>query len=593
MKRTADIARWLAFATALALPGAAQAAPPKRAPRGRPTQATDLPARPAPTTPEAATANANTVDVTVIEVAGGRAYVRPGAAAGVRRGATIKLASGRELTVVSATSTYAVAEVGDAAPREDETGRATVVPEQSEAVATLKAPRPLTAFAGVWPEAEAPAASQHPRPVPLGDPARNRRWDVRLSMSGGAIVPLDHRSPFVANAEVGARLHAEPFAAPLAFDVDGSLRQWVGPGVDTREGASARQLLFVRELFARYGRPEASYVGIGRMRYAASTLGTLDGARAQVVLGSGFAVSAFGGALPSPLSAEPTLNAQRFGVEGTYSAPESLLRPEAALVAHGSTFEGSLDERRISGVFGIFPGHSRLGGHFEVSNFSASNPWGASSIELTAAGLDGSVGLGPVQIGARADVSQPIRSKWLASYLPPSWLCIGTPAPGAGAAGPDVCDGRENRFVGSVDASLVLDHVMLAAGGTLSRDLNIRSLPTMVGAFGTARVMRIARVLRLEATGNYATSTYVDAWGASGGPGISLFADTLDLSTYYRYGTLTYRAGTGSLTQHGVGVFAVLLPSPVLSFTLQGEGLFGDDAQGALVLVGAVWRPRL
>src|SRR5258706_2974665 len=45
--------------------------------------------------------------------------------------------------------------------------------------------------------------------------------------------------------------------------------------------------------------------------------------------------------LPDPGSAAPSVDAQRFGVEATYSRPEVAMRPEASLVLHGSTFRRS------------------------------------------------------------------------------------------------------------------------------------------------------------------------------------------------------------------------------------------------------------
>jgi hypothetical protein len=135
--------------------------------------------------------------------------------------------------------------------------------------------------------------------------------------------------------------------------------------------------------------------------------------------------------------------------------------------------------------------------------------------------------------------------------------------------------------------------LLLAGGATITRDIGISSYPSMFGGFGSARVTRIARRFRVEASGNYASSTYVDAYGVSGGPGVTLFHDDLDLSGYYRYGSLTYRTSSSGLTQHGFGMFAMLMPSSVVSFTLQTEAMVGDDARLLMALFTALWRPRL
>src|SRR5262249_82874 len=199
--------------------------------------------------------------------------------------------------------------------------------------------------------------------------------------------------------------------------------------------------------------------------------GTLDGTRLRFPLGEGVSFGAFGGVLPNPMSGAPSLAAQRFGVEATYSRPDFAIRPEAGLVVHGSTFDGKLDERRVSGVFRLCPGRSRIGGNFEVSGFARDNPWNASSVELTTLGLDTSVRLGAFDVGARIDARQPVRSRWLASFLPPYWLCRTVPpVPGGG---PSVtCDGSTSmRALGALDLGVEVGHVVLRASGIAIRDL--------------------------------------------------------------------------------------------------------------------------
>jgi hypothetical protein len=327
------------------------------------------------------------------------------------------------------------------------------------------------------------------------------------------------------------------------------------------------------------------------MRYAASTLGTLDGARAQAPVGGGFSVGAFGGVLPDPINAAPSVAAQRFGVEATLNRPDLSLRPEAALVFHGSTFEGKLDEKRASGMFGVYPGQSRLGGHFEVSSFDSGNPWRASPIELTAAGLDTSVRVGPLQFGARGDVRQPVRSRWLASYLPLSWFC--TTLPG-GAPGAEACNGKASlRAVGTADVGLQVSNVSLTVGGTKISDIGETQTPDMLGLFAAGRVVRIAKRFRVDASGNYSQSTFVDMFGGSAGPGVTLLDDVIDFAAYYRNATLRYRAASPSLVQHGVGGTLMLFPSGQFLFTLQGEGITGADASAVVLFATMMWRPRL
>jgi hypothetical protein len=114
----------------------------------------------------------------------------------------------------------------------------------------------------------------------------------------------------------------------------------------------------------------------------------------------------------------------------------------------------------------------------------------------------------------------------------------------------------------------------------------------MRGGFATGRVVRIARVARVEASGSYSEATYMKMLMASGGPGVMLFADALDLSAYYRFAQLRYRSIDTALAQHGVGGTAMLFPNAVLLFTLQSEAIVGDDAKAVLIFGTAMWRPR-
>jgi hypothetical protein len=557
----------------------------------KPKSKPPAPSKPGPAPVEAAAPTG--IAVTVVEVAGNRVYVQPGTTGGVQRGASISI-RGKEYPVVEASDSYAVLEVGDEALHEQDKGRAAQVAPTEEKAAELPPPRPLAKWQDAWTEEAAPANAQEPRYVPLGGEERSRRLDVRFSVAAGGLIPLRGQvGSSLAMGELNARVHAEPLAAPLALDLDASLQGWAAADLATRVGGPTRPILFVRELLARYAIGNFT-AGLGRMRYAASTLGALDGARLQQGLGSGFSLGAFGGLLPNPLSGAPSLDAQRFGVEARYTRPDAAWRPEAALVAQGSTFGGRLDERRLSGLFSFYPGASRFGGYFEVSGYDANNPWKASTVELTAAGLDQSVRFGSVEIGARADVRQPEQSRWLATFLPASWFCTTVPAPGSSPVQPEPCDGHvSTRGFAELDASLQTDHFSLALGGLAVRDLTRSSDPDMVGGFGTARILRIARALRAEISGNYSHSTYVDMSGGTAGPGLTLLGDALDVSAYYRLSLLQYRSVSSRLLQDGVGGTIVVIPSSDLLFTLQGEGITGDDAKALMIMGTATWRPRL
>jgi hypothetical protein len=566
--------------------------PPKKPPPAAPESPPAAPGTEAPAAPNAPVPG-QSVDVTLVEIAGSRGFVQPGATAGIHRNAIVVL-RGKEYPVVEASDSFAVIELGNEPLREQEKGKATVVADDARKAPELPKPHDLSTWDHAWSPEEAPAAAQQPRFVPLGGEDRDRRYDVRISLAGGGLIPLSGQvgSP-LAEGELNVRLHAQPFAAPLALDVDASLQGWASADLANRVGGTSRPNGYVRELLASYN-GSGFYAGIGRMRYAASTLGTLDGARVQKDVGNGISIGAFGGLLPNPLSSAPSLDAQRFGVEARYHRPDLAIRPEAALVVHGSTFQGGLDERRVSGTVSIYPGASRIGAYFEVSNFEPNNPWKAAPIELTAAGIDSSVRLGPVELGARVDAREPEMSHWLASYFPASWFCNTVPAATANLAAPEPCDGTlSRRLFGQVDARVQLDRFSLALAGTTVRDLSQSNAPDMTGGFASLRVVRLAEGLRLEASGNYSHSTYLDMFGGTAGPGLTLLGDALDLMAYYRISVIKYRAFDSSLTQNGAGGMLAFFPNAVVFFTFQAEGMVGDDVN-ALSLFGTVtWRPRL
>ena len=591
--------RHLLIVAAAAVVSCVSASPLSAAPKRRPKPA----AKPAEAAPAAAPTEAppaaptpkrtGRVEVVVVDVAGDLVYVKPGAAMGVRRGTSVTLRNKR-YKVVGSTASYAVIVGAADGLKENDKGAAASSEEAEEQRTALAPPQPLVAFQNIWPAPVAPASTQRPRYVPLGEVSRGSgAYRILLSSSGMALLPFDERSTGVARGELRARVHAAPFSAPLTLDLDAAVQGYAAPDLSAREGS--RPLVRVRELLLGYGRPSSFRAGLGRMRYAAATLGTLDGLRADVPLGAGFSAGAFGGLLPDPLTGGVAADAQRFGVDARYADTSASLRPEVTLVGHGSTFKGQLDEKRLSAIVGLYPGQSRLGGHAELSSFESSNPWKASPLELTAAGVDASLRLGPVQMGGRFDVRQQERSAYLASFLPLSWFCATTLAPAAaGTPARDVCvDGRgSQRLLEAADATLELGNFGIGVGSTAQQTSG--GGPKALGGFANARLVRIARHFRLEAAGNLSSGTYVDLLGASAGPGVSVFADTLDASLYYRFAQLSYRAAPDTtLRQHAAGAMFVLLPASEFVLTLQGEGQTGDDVKAVLALMNVLWRPRL
>jgi hypothetical protein len=162
-------------------------------------------------------------------------------------------------------------------------------------------------------------------------------------------------------------------------------------------------------------------------------------------------------------------------------------------------------------------------------------------------------------------------------------------------AGGEQCDGSvSTRAVGALDASVEIDNVSLTVGGTTVRDLTqTGAAANMTGGFAAARVVRIEKVARIDASASYSQATYLDILQGSAGPGVTLFDDVLDLSFYYRSATLRYRLLSTWLLQQGLGLTMGVFPSSEVVFTVQSEAMVGGDAKAFLLFGTAIWRPRL
>ena len=552
-------------------------------------------ARPKPpvvTTPPPPPPRATSVEVTVIEIAAGKAYVQPGEKAGVHKNAPITI-NGKEHRVIEVTDSYAVIDLQEGPVKEKDKGRCAFIEAEPEAK-QLPPPKPLSTWEHGWTAEAPPADQQQPKFVPIGEVSRNRKWDAMLAFTAGGTAPFaGQHGASIGYIQLDARLHAEPFSVPAAFDFDGSLRFWAASDLSTRVGGTTRSYVWIRELLASYGNAQTGwYAGLGRMKYAASTLGTLDGIRLQAPLGGGVTLAAFGGFLPNPLGSEIAVDAQRFGVEARWYRPDLGVRPEAALVIHGSMFQGKPDERRVSAMFGVYPGRARIGGHIEVSNFDSNNPWNAAPVEITAAGLDDSVRIGPFELGSRIDFIEPERSRWLASYLPTTWFCRPVASPGT-PTNAEPCDGANDmRAQGQLTMSYTKGMIAATIGGTAMADVSHGTEPRVLGGYVSARLVRIAKVLRLEASANYSNATYLDMFGGTAGLGVTVFHDALDVSAYYRRSELAYASNDTFLEQNGFGGAIVLFPTATVMATVQGEAITGNDFNGVYVFGTIAWRPR-
>jgi hypothetical protein len=552
---------------------------------------------------QAATSDERSVDVRVLEVAGGRAYITPGESAGVRVGQDV-LIDGRRYRVVAVAKDHAVIDIGDRRLREGERGRARVS-VRSVSGSPLAAPVPLSEFEGQWTAATRPSAQQSPERVPLGAGAgADGRYRMTLLAGVASVMPfVDEAEPYT-YASLGARVHAQPWQeAPFAFDADVAMSLWLGDDLETDSstgtralGRDSRPLLRVRELAASYGDQASAFMaGLGRLRYAASTVGMLDGVRLASPSIGNVRVAGFGGVVPDTLDGQPAFDHRRFGVEAMYHAPRSDWQPFISVVAHGSQFEGELDERRLSSYASAFRGPLAMTAYAELSMFDEDNPWGAEPIVLTAAGVDASLRTGAkgnARYGLRLDMRTPERSYWLASLLPPGWLCTAVPqAPGALLGEP--CNGaRDARHALAADARIDLDRLSLSGGATLIGVSN-GSVVEAVSIFADARMLELMGRYR-GSVGLYAThAAFFDSVSVHASAGGPMLMDGLDLSLFYRPALLRYSASVSDILDHRYGLDMVYTAAARFDVALTIEGMTSADVAGVGAFATAVWRLQL
>jgi hypothetical protein len=546
---------------------------------------------------------ARAIEVRVLELAGGRAYITPGEDAGLRVGQDV-IIDGRRYRVVAVESDHAVIDIGDRRLREGERGRAQVS-VRGAAGSALAAPVPLSDFEGQWTAPVRPAEQQNPQRVPLGAGASGSgRYRVTLLAGAASMFPFIDEAEPVTHASLGARVHAEPWQeTPFSFDADVAVSLWLGEDLEQDQstgtaalGARSRPLVRVRELAAHYGDADSPLMaGLGRLRYAASTVGLLDGVRLASPSFGNLRVAAFGGVVPDTLDGKPTADHRRFGLEALYHAPRSDWQPFVSVVAHGSQFEDELDERRLSTYASLFRGPMAMTAYAELSMFDEDNPWGAEQIELTAAGVDASLRTGGTRntrYGLRLDMRTPERSYWLDSLLPRSWLCTAVPQPG-GAPLPEPCNGfRDVRYAMAADARFDLGRVSVASGATLI-SVSSGDFVEAVSVFADARMLELLGRYRGN-LGLYAThAAFIDSVALQASAGGPMLADGLDLALFYRPALLLYSASVGPILDHRYGVDMVYTPTPRLDLALTLEGMTSADVAGVGAFATAIWRLAL
>jgi hypothetical protein len=540
--------------------------------------------------PVAAAEPRRKIAVEVVDIAGDAVYVQPGEAKGVGIGSRVEFKK-RKYTVEAATAAYAVFRAAAGRVGLGERGSALVRRSGRRSTKTAAGIVRPTAPAVAWGQAAKPAESQSPKYVPLSASAEARRYRVRLLAGFGGNIPLGGGGSSIWRGSVRGMVHAEPLSDfPLALDADAAVQLYAAPDLANRSGDDSRPVLVARQLQASVGQETSFYAALGRMRYAASSVGMLDGARVSAPVGGGFRVGAFGGVVPRPLDARPALDASRFGVEATYDDFESELRPSLSLVGYGSFFEGELDERRLDLSARVYPGPVSFGGYGQVSAFDKDNPWNTPAVQLSAAGADAGFRKGIFHIGARGDFRRPERSKWLASFLPPSYLCVREPRPVTDPAGPSTCTGlSDGRYLLSADTGITLERAAFTIGATMSEAPAFGSFQHL--AFAQARVNRIFEVLYAQTMFSVADGNIMDTVAASALVGANVLEDDLDVSVRYRFAINQWYSELTSGVDHMVGGTAWLRLSDELRLAVDADAMMGPHASALLLQSSLQWIP--
>lgn len=524
----------------------------------------------------ASAAYAERVTVKVVEVAGGVAYLDAGRVAGLTRGTKIRFGK-VTLVVLETTETTAAISLGKITLAVGATGVADVERDAAAKITQLPPPRPPEAFAGKWPDPLLPAAALEPRLVPLGAGRSTGRG--HLAVIGHAYAAVD-RSGLAVQGEVRAIASYDLMTdRPFAADVDVAARAF------TAGTSGARAPVFLRTAQLRYGGDAYDpRFALGRLRYAASSVGMLDGARASVRV-SRLELAAFGGLVPDPISGRPDAGASRFGTEVSFDDAASPWQPRVSLVGYGSTWDGELDERRLAVVASANRASVFADAWAEAQAFPANNPWGAHAVEVTGAGATAQYRHRGMRLGADLTFLRPERSLRLAAALPPGWLC--TRYPQDGDVPDETCTGGDSWGSASVFAGARGRRWSVDAIGAVGRTNGVATFYDSSGYLAGELRFGPQRVLAGVSGGR---SSFASWTAAHVGAGFVL-SRRLDIAARYRPELLDYAAATEAYLQHGVVIDAHVAVSPELDVVISALGTVGPDRDAGALLTTLAWRP--
>jgi hypothetical protein len=523
------------------------------------------------------------IRVTVVDVAGGVVYLKPGAKEGIRVGQKVAFGK-RSYRITGVNGTSASFALGKRVPKIGSTGSARV-PITIETQKTPPKPLALASYQGQWQEASKPAHKQNPERIPIASLRIGGPTELSLSSQSSVILPLSEPKEGVARGSVRARLRAEPFQEnSFGVDVDAEIGRWFGRGLGTGLGSNSRPLAEIQELRLRYGQRDAPQIGIGRLRYAANSVGMLDGVRLEADVGGGLSVFGFGGLVPRATDGRPSADLSRFGAGLLYANNKLSIRPEAELAVYASSFDGELDEQRATMNLRAYPGPLSIAGYGEVSMFDNDNEWGAARAELTSAGLDTRVSHGQWSASVGLSAQQPERSRWLASLLPPSWLCTAEVQAGAAA---EACNGhRDYRYFALGSTSYRMDRYTMRAGAAST--MIARQEVEQLAGFLDGSIDELPMDASVDASLLVSQTDLVDSWAVRVGARLPV-SGYGDFGLYYRPGVHNYRASVESINEHRIGSEVDYAITPNMSLQFLSEVLLTDEVGFFASFLNLTW----
>lgn len=523
-------------------------------------------------------ANADSLKITVTEIAGQTAYLDAGSAAGLVPGSIVMIGEAA-YTVVDATAKTAAITIKGGEFKVGAIGQATVAPgAKAASVQKLAAPRPASTWHEQWPQTARPAQiqiqQQQVKAVPLGGAVSNGVF--HLDVMTVALANLDPdglgglaESRIIATYDVMR-------SKPLAVDADLGIRVY-GSGYD----AEARIPVMLRTLQLRYGRMLDPYFALGRLRWASSSVGMLDGARAMVRRGN-IEASAFGGLTPDALNGVPSTVA-RFGGEVAYDAPNASWQPRISVGFVGSNWEGAIDEKRLTAMASAGRNHVSLSGWSELQFFGSDNPWNANATELTGAGASVAWRSRGFHAAVDATLLKPERSRRLEFILGNNWTCARDPAADRNCVGGDYW----LNATGSV--GIQRSKFAVNAGGTITKSQGVADTATQNG-YVRGEITTSDRNTRVGVMLAGNRGSFVD-WIDLEGSFTHMWSREFEIHLRYRPQVISYVADVATRLQHHVTADLRYAVNDKLDLGFEAGGRLGEDRNSAFLLTTIAWRP--